>query len=347
MTMDGTDGSRLPASVNRYSATAYLQSRIASSCAGLPRSFASLEEWLSFRVSLVSRLRALLPVWEVGDPGPDRVTAELDLGGALVLEAVDVALEGGFCAPVHVYRKRGARAASPAVIVCPGYAQPKNEAELASFCMGLAEKGFVAVAVEYDGTGERADRPDPATDIDNVSALAALVGITNVGLRVMTNLAVLRHLEGRSDVDGTRVGITGLCQGAIVTWYTAAVCDRLAAVAPLCGATTYEAIALEYANRQGGWSGISPYVFGLLGTADVQHVLACVAPRPLFVQNNIVDRHWPFSGFETVKRLVGHVYDLHDAGPKAVFRVEHGPHAFAEPFRSALTDWFARVLAPW
>lgn len=343
--MEGEGVWKLPASVNRYSATAYLQERIALKCAALPRSWASLEDWRRYRESLVIALRRLLPVWDVGEPGADRVVARLDLGGEIALEAVDVALERGFAAPVHIYRRRLSRDRAPAVIVCPGYAQPKNEAELATFCMRLAERGFVAVAVEYDGTGERADRPDPATDIANVSALAELAGLTDVGLRVMTNLAVLRHLEGRADVDPERIGITGLCQGAIVTWYTAAVCDRLAAVAPLCGATTYEAIALEYVNRQGGWSGASPYVHGLLEVADVQHLLACSAPRPLYVQNNIVDMHWPLSGFETVRRLVSHVYELHGAGPKAVFRIEHGPHAFAEPFRSLLVDWFGRVLA--
>ena len=156
---------------------------------------------------------------------------------------------------------------------------------------------------------------------------------------------MVRYLLTRDDVDAERVGITGLCQGSIVTWYTAAVCETLAAVAPLCGVTTHEAIILEYCNRQGGWSGISPYVWDLAAVADIQHVVACTAPRPLFVQNNLIDIHWPLSGFEQVKAMAEHVYGLHDAADRCRFHLEHGPHAFAEPMKSNIVSWFQDVLA--
>ncbi|NQT18135.1 MAG: hypothetical protein HQ592_00410, partial [Planctomycetes bacterium] len=108
--------------------------------------------------------------------------------------------------------------------------------------------------------------------------------------------------------------------------------------------TTYEAIVTEYMNRQGGWSGISPYVFDHLEVADVQHVVAAAAPRPLFVQNNIIDIHWPYSGFEKVKQLTTAIYRLYGAENRCRFRIEHGPHAYAEPFVSNLVQWFKEVL---
>lgn len=328
----------------RYSALRHMQKRLAARCAELPNRFADLEQWQDFRTKLIAGLRERLPVWDLGEGQPSCITARADLGEALRLEAVDVDLEDGFCIPAHVYRLKDRPGKLPAIVVCPGYGQAKNRQDVIDICMALAQAGMLAVAVEYDGTGERADRPDHATDINNVSAVAQLLGITNVGLRVMTNLAALRYLKTRADVAAERIGITGLCQGSIITWFTAAVCEDFAAIAPLCGATTYEAIALEYCNRQGGWSGISPYVYDMLSIGDVQHVIAASAPRPLLVQNNLIDVHWPLAGFEKVKQLTQHVYELHGAADACTLRIEHGPHAFAQPFLSNIVDWFADVL---
>jgi len=180
--------------------------------------------------------------------------------------------------------------------------------------------------------------------VNNITALGHLLGINNVGLRVMNNLAALDYLKGRKDVDSARIGITGLCQGAIVTWFAAAVCVDFAAAAPVCGVTTYEAIALEYCGRQGGWTGISPYVFGLLDVADVQHVVSAIAPRPLLVQNNLIDIHWPLSGFHTAKRLTEKVYGLYKASEKCTFRIEDAPHSYAGPLLEKTIQWFCRTL---
>lgn len=340
----GSPGDSFPQSIVRYSVLRYLQKRVAKRCAALPDRFDSLDEWQRYRARLVDVLREKLPVWELNDSCASRLTACADLGDDLRMEAVDVPFEDGFFVPVHVYGPRSGEGRLPAVIVCPGYQQRKNDSDMVDMGIALARAGMLAVLVEYDGTGERADRPDPATDINNVCAAGQLIGITNVGLRVMTNLATLRYLRTREDVDAARIGITGLCQGSIITWYTAAVCKDLAAAAPLCGITTHEAIVLEYCNRQGGWSGISPYVFGLLDIGDVQHIVAAVAPRPLFVQNNMIDIHWPLSGFQKVKDLVQHVYGLYGAEDRCRFRLEHGPHAFAEPFCSNIVGWFRECL---
>jgi len=330
--------------VTRYSALHYLQQKVAARCAELSASFATIEQWQQFRAGLAEALRQRLPIWELSE-GPSPCRASAPLGQELILEAIDVHFDEGFYIPVHFYRPQQVAQAGPAVVICPGYGQSKNEEDIVQMGMALARAGISALVVEYDATGERADRPDFETDRNNVTALGHLLGITNVGLQVMTNLAALRYLRQRPEVDSERIGITGLCQGAITTWFTAAVCADFAAVAPVCGATTYEAIALEYCNRQGGWSGASPYVFDLLSVADVQHVVAATAPRPLLVQNNMIDVHWPLSGFEKVKEFTEQIYGLYGTSDRCRFQLEDAPHAYAEPFVSNLVEWFGRVFA--
>ena len=333
-----------PQNVIRYSASKYLQKKITAMCSNHSYSFESIEEWKKFKISLRNTLKDILPVFETGDPRESLLTTVIDLGEDLVLEAIDVHFDEQFHIPVHLYRQKGREASRPAVLVCPGFTHRKNDPCYVDMCIALAKTGISAVSVEYDAAGERAERPDGITDINNVTALANLIGINNVGLRVMTNLAVLNYLKTREDVQVEKIGITGLCQGSVITWFSAAVCDDFSAVAPLCGATTYEAIALEYVNRQGGWTGISSYVFNILKYGDIPHVLACVAPRSLFVQNNIIDKHFPYSGFEKVRKLVTHIYDLYNAAESSTFLVEHGPHAYAEPFISNIAGWFSKVF---
>jgi hypothetical protein len=336
----------LQGAINRRSALAYLQHKLAQACAELPDSFPELKTWEEYKAELLTWLHRNLPVWDLPENPSSAITATSALSSDLILEAADVTLDEPFVLPVHVYRPAKVSKSLPAVIVCPGYAQRKNDSDMGmvKICQALARSGFITAAVEYDGTGERADRPDIHTNINNVSAVGHLLGVNNLGLRVMANLAVLHYLQSREDVENSRIGITGLCQGALTTWFTAAVCEEFAAVAPLCGATTFEAIALEYCNRQGGWSGISPYVYNMLSIGDLQHVAACVAPRPLLVQNNLLDIHWPLSGFEKVKQICNRVYHLYDAGYACRFRLEDGPHAFAEPFISNIIEFFHSSL---
>lgn len=343
--MSASDASpSFPQNVIRYSALKHLQEKVSERCATLPRSFDSLEAWEQFRQKLVGGLRNILPVWELADGLPSQTTTQLDLADDLTLEAIDVHFEGGFFIPVHLYRRREPGGRRATVLVCPGYGSPKGKPDVAELCMALARAGMVAAVLDYDGTGERAERPDHNTAINNVCAAAALLGMNDVGLRVMNNLAVLKYLKERPDVDSAHIGITGHCQGAIITWFTAAVCAEFAAVAPVHGVTSYEAIILEYCNRQGGWSGISPYVFGMLEYGDIPHVVACTAPRPLWVRNNIVDPHWPYSGLARAKELTEGIYDLYGARDKCLFHAGNEPHAYTALVIQALAPWFARVL---
>lgn len=327
-----------------HSSIKYLQRLVAQKCAALPSEFATRAQWEDFKTMLIPALTRHLPVVKPTRLRPDAVTARLNLGDHAVLEEVDVCVDDDYFVQIHLYRPVQHPAPLPCVLVCPGYMQEKRAEDIADMCISLTRQGIAAAAVEYSGTGSCAERPDSQTDIDNAAALSIILGRNDIGLRVTHNLAVLRHLKNRPDIDPNRVGITGLCQGSIVLWYTAALCEDFKAIAPLCGTTTLEAEALEYTSRQGGWSGASPFVFDLLSHCDVQHLYGCFAPRPLLVQNNITDRHWPYSGLQKVKDMTEHIYALYGASRNASFRLEHENHAFCGAFINNIARWFAEQL---
>jgi len=340
----GISISGFPENTIKFSTLKYLQRNVSDLCARLPVEFKNRDDWEKYRTGFRGKLKELLPVYEPRGQRPDYVILQSDLSSDLVYESTAVNFDSDFYISINIYRPKVCENKLPAVLVCPGYGQPKNDGNIADMCMALAKKDIIAVTLDYPGVGEAADRPDVLTNTNNIAAVANLIGVNDVGLRVMSNLAILRYLKTLKYIEQSRIGITGICQGSIVLWYTAALCEDFAAIAPVCGTTTYEAEVLEYTNRQGGWTGITPFVFNMLKYGDVQHLYGCFAPRPLFVQSNIIDRHWPHSGFEKVRLFVQKVYRLYGASDKQKFLFEHEPHAYAGVFINNLTEWFGNVL---
>ena len=199
--MDQFATASFPQNVLHHSALRYLQELLTERCAALPVTFATLDAWQAYREGLVAFLRERLPIWTLEPTVPARRTGCFDLHDDLILEAIDVPFDRAYTIPVHLYRPRTPAEQRAVVLVCPGYGQEKNAATIADLCMALARAGILAVAIDYDATGERGDRPDFETGINNVTAVGQLLGITNVGLRVMNNLAALAYVRTREDVD--------------------------------------------------------------------------------------------------------------------------------------------------
>ena len=59
-------------------------------------------------------------------------------------------------------------------------------------------------------------------------------GYTPVGVEVWNAMRAVDYLETRPEVDGRRIGMTGISGGGSVTWFTAAADERIAAAGPVC-----------------------------------------------------------------------------------------------------------------
>lgn len=324
---------------NPYSVLGFLQREVAAACEALPKRFESPEGWQAYRKELTQALGILLPVFPMPGKGVFETHISAGMTDGILCEHLAVRTAPGLSAAVLLYRPEN-RENCPAVLVCPGYGQGKQEKDITDICRLLASRGYVTAAADYTATGEAAVRPDFASDINNHDCCARLLGWTDIGMRVMTNRALFAALREHPQTDPGRIGITGLCQGSIVTWFTAAVTEGFKAAALLCGLTTYEAVALEYMNRQGGWGGPSAYLTGLLRYGDIQHVAACFAPNPLLIINNLIDRHWPLSGCGKAYDFLKNIYGLYGAGDRLSLYILDCAHAYAEPANTVIADFF-------
>lgn len=302
--------------------------------------FNDLESWKIFRKDLINYLRSELVYEEFLSIAPSVIFTEK--WNSYNKQTIHIGYFENFGFPCDLYYPDSDN--TPIVLICPGFGQRRNEKDIEEMVLSLLNSNIACIVPDYDSVGDRSDIDNVMQNTEMFTTCMSLLGYSNLGIRVTTNFACLKYIKQRNRFDISKTGITGLCQGAIVTWFTTAVCDEFKSTAPLCGATDYYAIGLEYCSTLGGWSGSSPYMNGILEHADIPAVISLAAPRPLLVQNNIIDRHWPYSGFARCKDFTQNIYELYNSKNAVRFQIENCPHAYSGNFISNIREWFVNTL---
>lgn len=317
--------------------------KVAAASAKLPRDFADRSAWEAWRNQMKRELvcRIGLPTLE---PATDPVVrSDSELGESARIERVDVPGDGDYSIPAFVIRPRDCATPAPALLICPGWPQTKYEAQFQRLAIRMAEHGFVSAILDHAPFGETSHGAMPGA-MTQVMGMGHLLGISQLAFRAAEAIRVGEYLRSRDDVDSGRVGITGLCQGGMTTWMAGALDERFAVVAPVASATTFVAWSVEM-SRYRALGDTSPYPFGMIEVCDVDHLHACVAPRPLLVQANAPDDWWPLSGYHAIETLSRRVYALYNADERCEFAVEAHEHAITGPFAERLERFLVERLA--
>lgn len=149
----------------------------------------------------------------------------------------------------------------------------------------FARAGYVTFTIDMPIFGER------ATVSESFAAKALLWhGKSLFGQMVCEHAAALTYLAGRSDVDPARIGAFGISMGCTLSYWLAALDDRIAAVAQLCCFADFRTM-IELGAHDG--HGIYLTVPGLLREADGGTIAALVAPRPQLVCIGEADKLTP------------------------------------------------------
>ena len=95
----------------------------------------------------------------------------------------------------------------------------------------------------------------------------------------------------------------------------------------------------------GGHSCYGTYLFQWTQYGDIQDIIACIAPRPLLIQNNVNDTWFPISGYDRVVREVAAVYETLGAGDRFAHEARVTQHDITEAFGERVIRWFERYLS--
>ncbi|WP_404402320.1 alpha/beta hydrolase family protein [Pelagibacterium halotolerans] len=199
----------------------------------------------------------------------------------------------------------------------------------------LACLGYVALAIDMPLFGER----------NTVSESAASKALLWYGKCMMSQMlseqaAALTYLASRTDVDAGRIGAYGMSMGSTLSYWLAALDDRIKAVAHLnCFADQRTMIALGAHDGHG----IYMTVPGLLAETDAGDIAALIAPRPQLVCLGGSDALTPMPAIE---RAWADLEPAYAGAPEKLVRIlePDAGHEETPAMRRAVLDFFARYL---
>lgn len=305
----------------------------------------SLEEWDQRRPLVRQWLQTMLGL----EPLPERTSLEAQCTG--YLESPRYRLEkwlfqsrSGLFVTANFYLPHVRPARLPCILYLNGH-WPSLDGAKTGFqdrYLWYPSNGFALLVIDPLGFGEI---PGIHPGMNRLNWWHWLsLGYTPAGVEVWNAMRALDWLETRSEVDPTRIGVTGISGGGVMTQYLAALDERIAAAAPSCSTYTIGTqIALRLIPEQCDCT-FFPNVFQL----DFPEVLALIAPRPLLILGGRKDPIFPPASFRAAYRLARKIYDLYSLGDQRVPRirlVESGAaHTDPPHFLRETHDWMSRWL---
>jgi dienelactone hydrolase len=303
----------------------------------------TLDDWQRQRGQ---RRRELLDLLGL-DPLPERTPLRARTTGTLDrpayrIEKVVFQSSPGLYVTGNFYLPRDASGPVPAILyLCGHLPHPRGaKTQYQDRCQWFAAHGYAVLVID---TLEFAEVAGPHHGTHNLNLWHWLsLGYTPAGVEVWNAIRALDYLETRPEVDMKRVGLTGISGGGAMTWYTAAVDDRIAAAAPSCATFTYGSQA-EHWLAAGQCDCI--YYHNTYGW-DFPVVGALIAPRPLIILSGQKDAIFPPDGYHAAFQRMKRVYDLYAGGSSDRIREvdEAVPHSDSPLLLQESRQWMQRWL---
>jgi cephalosporin-C deacetylase-like acetyl esterase len=252
----------------------------------------------------------------------------------------------GFFVTANLYRpNRLGR--YPAVLLQSGHTQ-EGKPEPQRLAANLALKGFVALAFDPIGQGEREQTFDPqlqgplagwsVNEHIHAGAQSILVGEGVGRYFIWDAKRALDYLLSRPDVDATRIGAAGCSGGGALTTFIGALDPRVKAVVPACYPNSYR--VLFAGPDPDSEMSFPDFLASGLDTADFVELSA---PAPWLIQATEHDYFTP-AGAKLVYEEVRRWYALYGAEDKVRFFIGSGPHGTPLESREAIYEWMIRWL---
>ena len=282
---------------------------------------------------------------EFNGPLNARVTGQIQANG-YVIEKVMYESLPGFYVTANLYRPERP-GHYPGVLLQAGHTQ-EGKAEPQWLAANLALKGFVSLAFDPIGQGEREQSYDPQLKAPlggwstpehvQAGAQATLAGESLTRYFIWDAKRSLDYLLSRPEVDPTRVGAAGCSGGGALTTFIGALDPRLKAVIPACFPNSFR--LLFTGDDPHSEMTIPRHIAAGLDTADWVELSA---PTPWLIQATEQDYFTP-PGAKMMYEEARRFYRLYGAEDRIDFFVGPGPHGTPLVSREAVYRWLIRWL---
>ncbi|HWT83077.1 MAG TPA: acetylxylan esterase, partial [Candidatus Methylomirabilis sp.] len=315
----------------------------------LIRSLASAEDWRSRQAEVRATLQRIVGPFPEKTPLNAQVLGRVKKDGYTIERVVFESMPKFYVtACLFIPEPGGARMPSILNVIghtdvafrAPGYQQ---------LILNLVRKGFIVLAVDPAGQGERLQYYDPEQGRSVVGGATAehsffgkqcfLTGSSAARYFVWDGIRAIDYLLSRPEVDPDRIGVTGISGGGTQTSYIAALDDRVAAAAPTCYIAGFRRL-LESIGPQDAEQNFNG---GLRNGLDHADLLEVRAPRPTLVVSTTRD-FFSIQGARETYAEAKQAFRLLGAEDNLVMAEDDFEHGYTKITREAIYRFFQQHL---
>ena len=268
--------------------------------------------------------------------------------GAFTIEKLIYESLPDFYVTAVLYLPKGIGSPQPAVVFVHGHSDlGKSYPVYQAVCVDLAANGFVVLAVDPPGQGERFQYFDPekgeriiggCTTEHTYAGLQFTLSGASIGRHFIWDvMRGVDYLETRPEVDPTRIGLTGNSGGGTQSCLLMISEPRFAASVPCTFVMTLESY-MKTGQAQDSEQ-IVPGCF--VNGPDHDDYITAMVPKPVLVGAAAYD-YFPIEGaIEAVERAK-RIYALYDAEDEVDIAIGPTRHEYSPPLREACVNWYKR-----
>lgn len=231
---------------------------------------------------------------------------------------------------------------------CGHYGLARMQPDYQFVYMNLVKAGFVVLAFDPIGQGERRHWWDPRTDETEVGnaiyehsmpgQLLLLLGENLTQYRMWDGMRAIDYLLTRPEVDAERIGCAGHSGGGTLTLFVSALDQRVKCAVVNEGGTGHRWPLDLKPETQVGPSDVEQNLFpAAIHGADLPDLHVAIAPRPLLA---LIEHYSP--RFNKAAEQIQAAYQVAGVPEKFSTAEAADPHAWTVKLRLATTDWFSR-----
>lgn len=256
----------------------------------------------------------------------------------------------GFYVTASLFVPGNIKKPAPAILFCSGHSQIAYRRELYQLpLINLVKKGFIVLAIDPIGQGERSQyNPDSADSLfvnsstkqhSYPSTQVLLTGKSVARYFIWDGIRGIDYLVSRKEVDPKRIGVHGLSGGGTQTAYISALDDRVAVSAPAGYITSYKRL-FESIGPQDGEQNI---YHGILDGIDHGDFVEVRAPKPTLIMATTRDFFSIQGARETYAEAKG-IYRLLGKPDNIEMIEDDFEHGYTKKTREAMYAFFQKFL---
>ncbi|MHB8655636.1 MAG: alpha/beta hydrolase family protein [Terriglobia bacterium] len=300
-----------------------------------------LKQWKKRRPELRRQLLYMLGL----DPLPARTPLNAKVTG--VIEKPDMRIEKvvyqsvpGLYVTGNLYIPRKGEKPFPTVLYLSGHYPDLYGAKVPyqRHAIWFAQHGYACLILDTLEFGEVPGIHHGLYDQNMWQWLS--LGYTPAGVEVWNAMRGLDYLEMRPEVDAQRIAVTGESGGGAMTWYTAALDERVAVAVPALGTWTVGSQVALHGVEENCDCIYYPNIF----QEDFSIVGALIAPRPLKIISARRDVMFPPAGYNAIYEKLRTIYALYGAEEKIEAFDQDTGHGDNVPLRAQSATWIQRWL---